>query len=56
MCYEVLTATTAKVPVFKNVVPSHLIGSNSLGKSAASIFGVEVTIIAAESSETYVLS
>jgi hypothetical protein len=49
----VLTRTTTpKIPECKNVVPSHLIGSNS-EKSVASIFGVEVKTQAANFFETF---
>jgi hypothetical protein len=56
MEYEVLTrTTTAKFPVFENVVPSHLMGSNS-EKSVASIFGAQVKLKAEDSFETVALS
>jgi hypothetical protein len=52
----VLTATTTlKIPVFKNVVHSHLIGSNS-EKSVAFTFGMELKIKAADFFEMFVLS
>jgi hypothetical protein len=53
--YKVLTTTTPKISVFKNVVPSHLILSNS-EKSVASIFRVEVKIKTSDIFETFVLS